>query len=129
MAVLQAEAERFVLRPFLRGNENSMERHASRPATAGEAQPGPSTLAARSSMLQRLRTKSILECAPSAASSLTGHVTACVGRDSQQALQSKSLLTCPRCIVDTMHGSCAGMFRLHQGLPKLPCLCAGAWAA
>lgn len=63
-AVLQAEAERFVLRPFLRGNENSMERHTSRPATAGEAPAGTSMLLSKASMLQRLRTKSILECVP-----------------------------------------------------------------
>ena len=55
----QAEAERFVLRPFLLPNEHSEEPRAS-------ASADPSAHGQPRKPLQRTRTKSILECAPAA---------------------------------------------------------------
>ena len=56
---MQAEAERFVLRPFLAANEHSEQPRAS---SSSEA-PGQAQLGSRKSLLARGRTKSILECA------------------------------------------------------------------
>ena len=61
---MQAEAERFVLRPFLLPNEHSEEPRYSTSAEAPAGQLGGPGSISRKSMLARARTKSILECAP-----------------------------------------------------------------
>lgn len=57
--LIQAEAERFVMRPFLQGHEHTVAASAASGTVSQEA-AGASGPASRASVLSRLRTKSIL---------------------------------------------------------------------